>query len=161
MGLDMYLIKRKKDILKRDYWNFDNEEIYWRKANAIHKFFCDNGEEIEEQVIYKISKENLETLLNKCNQVIETVIVEKGKVVNGQTLNRETGQWEDILEDGNIIINQDEIAEILPTQSGFFFGSTNYDEYYLDDIKKTKEEIEKLLNYTDFETEECIYLASW
>lgn len=28
-------------------------------------------------------------------------------------------------------------AKILPTQSGFFFGSTDYDEHYLYDLKET------------------------
>ena len=28
-------------------------------------------------------------------------------------------------------------AETLPTQSGFFFGDTAYDEYYLEDLEKT------------------------
>lgn len=33
--------------------------------------------------------------------------------------------------------------ELLPTRSGFFFGSTDYDEYYLEDIRYTMEVIEK------------------
>lgn len=160
MGLDMYLIRRKRD-LKKDYWDFDKEEIYWRKANMVHKFFCDNGEEIEEQVIYKISKENLQELLDKCNEVLEKVILKEGKIQNGSKYNSEKKEWEPILEDGEYIANEEEIANILPTTSGFFFGSTDYDEYYLKDIKYTKENIEKLLNYMDFDEEECYYLASW
>jgi hypothetical protein len=27
--------------------------------------------------------------------------------------------------------------ELLPTQEGFFFGSYEYDEYYLDDLRDT------------------------
>lgn len=161
MGLDMYLIKRKKDLKNNKYWEFDKEEIYWRKANAIHKFFCDNGEEIESQVIYKISKENLQELLDKCNEVLEKVIIKEGKIQNGSTYNSEKGEWEPILENGEYIVNEEEIANILPTTSGFFFGSTNYDKYYLEDIKYTKEKIENLLNYMDFDEEECYYLASW
>ena len=156
----MYLIRRKKD-LKKDYWDFDNEEIYWRKANMIHKFFCDNGEEIKKQFIYKISKESLQELLDKCNQVLNRVCVKEGKIQNGATYSIETSKWEPILEDGKYIENADEIAEILPTQEGFFFGSTNYDQWYLEDIEFTKKEIEKLLDKTNFDEEECIYLASW
>ena len=156
----MYLIRRKKD-LKKDYWDFDKEEIYWRKANMVHKFFCDNGEEIEEQVIYKISKENLQELLDKCNEVLKKVILKEGKIQNGSTYNSKTGQWEPILEEGKYIENAEEIAEILPTMNGFFFGSTEYDEYYLEDIKYTKEKIENILDTIDFNEEECYYLASW
>ena len=159
MGLDMYLIKRKKDLKGKDYWGFNHEEIYWRKANMIHKFFCDNGEEIEEQVIYKISKENLEELLEKCKQVLNIATVKEGKIKNGSKL--VNGEWEPILEDGEYIENEEEIADILPTQEGFFFGSTEYDQWYLEDIKFTKEKIEDLLNRINFDEEECIYLASW
>lgn len=155
----MYLIKRKKDLKSKNYWEFKEEEIYWRKANAIHKFFCDNGEEIEEQVIYKISKENLQELLNKCNEVLEKAIIKDGEIQNGSKL--VNGEWEPIMEDGKYIDNAEEIAEILPTQSGFFFGSTDYDEYYLGKIEFTKKEIEKLLDRINFDEEECYYLASW
>jgi hypothetical protein len=34
---------------------------------------------------------------------------------------------------------------LLPTQEGFFSGSTNYDQWYFDDITFTKETLEKLL----------------
>lgn len=34
--------------------------------------------------------------------------------------------------------------EILPTTSGFFFGSTDYDKYYFEDVKNCKEQMKKL-----------------
>ena len=162
MGLDMYLIKRKKSKKKNiDLWGFQDELIYWRKANQIHRYFCTYGEKIEDNVSYKITKEVLEELLKKCTKIIEIVRTEESKIKNWQTLNRETGNWEDILEDGLDIINKEEIAEILPTQDGFFFGSTEYNEYNLDDIKYTKEKLEQIIDTIDFENEDCYYLASW
>ena len=44
---------------------------------------------------------------------------------------------EDIIDRAkNVLLAHDEVtsAQLLPTQSGFFFGSTEYDEYYYDDI---------------------------
>jgi len=161
MGLDMFLVKKKKDLIISDYWDFKKEDVYWRKANMVHKFFCDNGEEIEEQVVYKISKEVLEELLNKCNKVLEIVKTKQGKVVNGQTWIKETGVWQNNYEDGLEITNPDEVAKILPTQSGCFFGNTLYNEYYLDDIKFTKKELEKLLEEINFDEYDIYYLASW
>lgn len=35
--------------------------------------------------------------------------------------------------------------EILPTASGFFFGSTEYDDYYLDDVRSVAEALEAIL----------------
>ena len=47
MGLDMMLYKQKK---------IRNEEeiAYWRKANMVHKYLCDNGICIKEDVEYII-----------------------------------------------------------------------------------------------------------
>ena len=33
-------------------------------------------------------------------------------------------------------INKERCAELLPTQSGFFFGNTDYNEWYFDDVKE-------------------------
>lgn len=36
-----------------------------------------------------------------------------------------------------VMDNQELAAELLPTASGFFFGSTDYDEWYYTDIQRT------------------------
>ncbi len=55
---------------------------------------------------------------------------------------------------------REDIEALLPTTSGCFFGSTEYDSYYLDDIKNTKEVLDKVLSLDtkgwDFE-----YHSSW
>ena len=38
---------------------------------------------------------------------------------------------------------------LLPTQSGFFFGNTDYDEYYMDTIENTIEMLEEVLSEVD------------
>ena len=60
-----------------------------------------------------------------------------------------------------VLKNHSLAEELLPTQSGFFFGSTDYNEYYLEDIKETKEKLESVINDIDFENENVYYLASW
>ena len=47
--------------------------------------------------------------------------------------------------------------ESLPTQGGFFFGSTDYDEYYMQDIENTIEQLEPLLQ----EEGDFYYSSSW
>lgn len=51
-------------------------------------------------------------------------------------------------------------SELLPTQGGFFFGSTEYDEYYMHDIDETINQLEQVLTSTaddwDFQ-----YQSSW
>ena len=51
--------------------------------------------------------------------------------------------------------------ELLPTTSGFFFGGTDYDEYYVNDIKETIDIVTKVLETTDFEKEMVYYVSSW
>lgn len=49
----------------------------------------------------------------------------------------------EILE--NVLKNKDEAHEILPTTSGFFFGGTDYDEYYFEDVESTLNLINDLI----------------
>lgn len=50
--------------------------------------------------------------------------------------------------------------ELLPTQSGFFFGSTDYDEYYFDDIQQTIDILKPILRDTD-DIGDYYYTSSW
>ena len=58
-----------------------------------------------------------------------------------------------------VLDNRGKAAELLPTASGFFFGSTNYDQYYFDDLQATIDIVDKCLTLPsewDFE-----YRSSW
>ena len=167
MGLDMYLIRKKYVGAKYDWRKvtgkveieIDGKKLpiefnrieyitedacYWRKANAIHKWFVDNVQDGNDDCgTYWVSRVQLQELLDKCKQVKEKAIIKKGKIKNGQKL--ENGKWVDIMEDGEYIENADEINDILPTTDGFFFGSTDYDEYYIQDIDYTIERLEQIL----------------
>lgn len=50
--------------------------------------------------------------------------------------------------------------EELPTQSGFFFGSTEYDEWYFQDLKLTVEIIDRVLSEVP-DNWEFYYGSSW
>jgi hypothetical protein len=49
--------------------------------------------------------------------------------------------------------------ELLPTQSGFFFGGTEYDEYYFETIGETYSQLTELLRDKTWDYLE--YQASW
>ena len=51
-------------------------------------------------------------------------------------------------------------AELLPTEAGFFFGSTEYDDWYYHQIDYTINLLENLLQNTD-DTWSFEYQASW
>lgn len=52
-------------------------------------------------------------------------------------------------------------TDSLPTVSGFFFGTTDYSEYYFETVKETIEIIKNAIASTDFETEKLFYSSSW
>jgi hypothetical protein len=51
-------------------------------------------------------------------------------------------------------------ADVLPTQGGFFFGGTEYDESYMNGIDKTILQIEESLKYATI-FDEFYYHSSW
>ena len=58
--------------------------------------------------------------------------------------------------------NRDKANEILPTQSGFFFGGTEYDEWYFEALNYTEELLIKLIDFCNRNKEyDMIYQASW
>ena len=153
MGLDMYLNK-KTYVQKWDHTpehsvynitiererghginiervTFIEEELmYWRKANHIHKYFVDHcgGGEDNCQDIY-ISDDMIIELVNRLKKVIKA-------------------------KDDKVS------AELLPTGSGFFFGSIEYDEYYYQECERTLNELSDLLDNGDIEGS-TFYQASW
>ena len=61
-----------------------------------------------------------------------------------------------------IIANPEKAEEELPTQAGFFFGSTEYDEYYIRDLEQTVEMLEPVIKFLEENKKyEAYYRASW
>ena len=44
-----------------------------------------------------------------------------------------------------VLENKELATELLPTTEGFFFGSTEYDEYYFQDVEQVKDTCEELI----------------
>jgi hypothetical protein len=53
--------------------------------------------------------------------------------------------------------------KLLPTTVGFFFGSTEYNEWYFNNLEYTKETISKILDKwdTDYKNWDFYYQSSW
>lgn len=180
MGLDMYLYK--KTYVKN--WNFMSKEekhtitikkggkkvttikperiseiteevAYWRKFNALHNWFvqklADGVDDCREiYVTPKDLKELLETL-----KEVKTALDKAGKKVVSVHTGWKNGK--EIYEDMEVY-DSTEVEKLLPTAEGFFFGGTEYDDYYYNDVCKTIELLEELLKEGagDF-----YYQASW
>ena len=55
---------------------------------------------------------------------------------------------------------QNLLGNILPTTSGFFFGSTEYDEWYFKDVEDVRNKFSKLLDKIDW-SNETLYMHCW
>lgn len=134
---------------------------YWRKANHIHKWFVDNIQDGEDDCGYhrEVTERDLRRLLDICKVILDNVVLKEGKVKNGYRF--QNGKEIPIFEDGKVVLNPDLCSALLPTDDGFFFGSTDYDHWYVEDIKYTYETLAKVLEETDFETEMLFYRSSW
>lgn len=188
MGLDMHLNKRIYIGAEYDHNNVKGninitkgdreininsnkvsyvieEAIYWRKANAIHKWFVENVQDnIDDCNEYDVSRAQLESLLNDCKSILNQVIVKQGKVVNG--IGFKTGPNGELIQDphyepGRVVTNPEVCENILPTGEGFFFGSYDYDEWYLSDLEYTVEELEKILKEPEDKDSSFTYQSSW
>jgi hypothetical protein len=58
-------------------------------------------------------------------------------------------------------LQQTRDTSLLPTQSGFFFGDTNYDEWYWRRVASAIDTLSEILTTFDFENEELLYTSSW
>lgn len=45
-----------------------------------------------------------------------------------------------------VLADHDKAEKLLPTRDGFFFGGTEYDEWYFDDVKEVHDEVSDLLS---------------
>ena len=138
---------------------------YWRKANHIHKWFVDNVQDGEDNCdYYELKPSQLEKLLNTCKEVIKLIEDDKNTTTKPITYNEiKDGKFQEV--QGTEIVYSDEtyskVEELLPTRSGFFFGGTEYDQWYFEDVKNTITMIEKVLVETDFENQFVVYGSSW
>ena len=151
------------DTEKKYGWGRIMEEVgYWRKANEIHNWFVENVQDGEDDCCYhnEVTKETLEELLDICQTVLNSCELITGKVENGYSFDENGNRVYNYI-DGTVVKDPSVAQELLPTQSGFFFGGTSYDEWYVADIKDTIDIITKVLKTTDFDKEMIYYVSSW
>ena len=140
------------------------ELAYWRKANAIHKWFVDNVQAGEDDCReYKLLKSDLEALHDVVCDVLNNISLKNGKISQSYTYKKFL--WFRYKKHnkvkGKVVKNRKYAEKHLPTQEGFFFGSTDYDDCYYNDLVYTKEVLEKILEKYDVDSENIYYSSSW
>lgn len=157
MGLDMYLYKADK---KGQYDWREDMMGYWRKANHIHKWFVDNVQNgVDDCKTYPVKRTDIEQLRDTCNHVLESITMKKGIIVNGYMF--KSGTQIPIVEEGQYVVDSTVAEALLPTTNRSFFGGTDYDEYYVDDVKHTVNILNEILASFDFESHQLLYRSSW
>ena len=58
-------------------------------------------------------------------------------------------------------INKENASKILPTGAGFFFGGTDYDDYYWQDVERLKGEVIYYITQIEHREKTLIYRSSW
>ena len=152
-----YTKKHEDDIFQR----IAEEVGYWRKVNAVHNWFAENVQCGEDDCQYhrEVTASDLQQLKSLCAQVISRVKLKPGKIHMGTRFSGNT--VEQMYEDGFVVTNPSVCDELLPSTEGFFFGSTDYDEYYLESLRETIEICDRVLETTDFNTQMVYYCSSW
>ncbi len=62
-----------------------------------------------------------------------------------------------------VLEDHSKAEKLLPSTNGFYFGSTDYDSRYFNDLEYTKETISKILDKwdTDYKNWDFYYQSSW
>jgi hypothetical protein len=154
MGLDMYL--QKKTFLQTGEWVREDKrcEVTVTEGGKPHPFI--NPKKIEyivEEVGY----------WRKANQIHQWFVenVQKGKDdcreyrVDYEQLRDLLNACEDVLDDHS------KAEKLLPTSSGFFFGNTDYDDYYFEKVQNTYDILMSIMSAPDADEAEYIYQSSW
>jgi hypothetical protein len=149
MGLDMYL------NAKRYLWSWQDESEDKTIANEVQKVAkIPHGFEVQEIVIKA-------GYWRKANQIhrwfVQNVQDGKDDCENYYVSRQDLIDLKELCQ--KILENKDLAATELPTESGFFFGNTEYDDWYYRDLTETIEIVDKALTLDqqwDFE-----YHSSW
>lgn len=101
-----------------------HELCYWRKFNALHKYFDDhfNDSDNDNCVNMYMDIEDIKELLELVKKIRGAVKM-----------------------DGEQIANPD-VCKELPTEEGFFFGDTDYNKYYVADLDSTIEQLGRVID---------------
>lgn len=129
--INIYKDERKIDIPFNRVYSINLQCGEWRKANHIHKWFVENVQDGNDDCG------------EYCVSIedLKTLLLTCKKVLKNR--------------------NEEVSNELLPTAAGFFFGGTDYDEYYYETIQYTVGLIEHIQETYDPIVDSFFYRSSW
>lgn len=145
MGLDMFFFRiRNKRVPKTKA-----EQV----SKVLQKLSDDEHEEKHQELMYwrKVNAihswfvDHVQDGQDNCNQYIVT---------------KEKAQ--ELMDTCKDVLKNKTMAEnLLPTQSGFFFGDTDYDPYYFKELKRTVNTLKHVIKNWDSTNYRYYYQSSW
>lgn len=132
MGLDMYLYRKKR---KSDYAT--NED--YKTADDVQLAYWRKANHIHKWFTQGVEEDNCTPIPVTEKKILKLIDI-----------------CMDILQDkGDLAVAE----ELLPTQSGFFWGNTDYNEWYYQDVRDTIEILAEALD--DIEPNDELYYYAW
>ena len=154
MGLDIYL--SKKHYIGNKY----------RKPEQIVKIVIPKNQKDTTFPTGKIDNKRVSEITEEVGYWRKANEIHNWFVKNVQNGNDDCGnyyverkQLKELLDTAQKVLKNHKLApKLLPTQSGFFFGGTEYNKYYFESLKKTKKILTGILKEKGGE---FYYSSSW
>jgi hypothetical protein len=129
MGLDMYLYRKKR---RSDYAT--NED--YKQANDVQLMYWRKANQIHSWFTQGAEEDNCTPIPVTEKDILKLI---------------------DLCMD--VLADKDDAKELLPTSRGFFWGDTEYNEYYYQDITDTIQGLSEALD--DIRPNDKLYYYAW
>jgi hypothetical protein len=141
-----------QNLQTNDYWRNTYNERYFTFVEKARPIICRNGydwmihpytkgvldlPELEELVKKQVEGhyEPYDAYFRKVNFIFK-YYEDRGKMYDQYYAFTDASDIDDIIDRCERVLKNHDLAnELLPTQSGFFFGGTDYDDWYFSDVK--------------------------
>jgi len=158
MGLDMYLFRTKKT----------NHSV--KELNALDRYdLSPDDEDVKEFLPLYDSKyeDGRYSIFKEVSYWRKFNALHSWFVTNVQIGIDDCGMYEvtrdhiiDLVDTLFTILEEKDPSDFMPVV-GFFFGSTELDEYYWEQVENTRDKMYRLLNEFDWENERLFYCSDW
>lgn len=159
MGLDMYLYLEKYESVGR--WDDDaDQKMKGFYPKELEGFAEENSKRnfLSKQTSYQVGYWRKENAIH--NWIVEHCA---GGVDDQRKTYLTAEQAKELLQAcKEVLTDNSKAKELLPTTDGFFFGSTDYDEWYFEGLEYTVHLLEEVIKFIDKDPNwDIIYEADW
>lgn len=123
-------------------------DMYMKKVNKL------TGDTVDEECAY----------WRKANQIRAWIVEHTDYPSNGNCTDYRLTQSElkSLVADcKRVLLDHSLASKLLPTSAGFFFGDTEYNERYFDNLESTVQQVGDIIKTTDFDMYDIYYTEWW